>query len=76
MTSELTEIGHLKTSTTAEVSREGGREGGVVLIKKFPVACDNNEVARQSKQDNCTQDNSFFKKSCPGWDSNPRHSAV
>ena len=65
VTSELAEIGHLKSSTTAEVSRDRGREGGVVLIKKFPVACDNNEVARQSKQVNCTQDNSCFKKSCP-----------
>ena len=48
VTSELAEIGHLKSSTTAEVSRDRGREGGVVLIKKFPVACGNNEVANKS----------------------------
>ena len=36
-------------------------------------------VARQvhNKQSNTNQDNTFFKgkRSCPGWDSNPRHSA-
>ena len=39
-----------------------------------------NEVREQGKgkQINYTQDSSIFprKKSCPGWDSNPRHSAV
>ena len=33
----------------------------------------------KAKQFNYTQNDSFFQgkiKSCPGWDSNPRHSAV
>ena len=42
----------------------------------FEFMCDESRSARQVHS-NTNQDNSFFKgkKSCPGWDSNPRHSA-
>ena len=50
-----------------------------ILLLTTQNACENQrgKGARQ-RQINCTQDNSFSrerKKSCPGWDSNPRHSA-
>ena len=56
--------------------------GGVSLVSdwsQFSKYLHESRGARQvhNKQSNTNQDNTFFKgkRSCPGWDSNPRHSA-